>query len=1008
MKNYYLITLFFLLALTNLQAQFKFDIQNASATYVTGINDTSSIVGYCTLDGATCGFYFNGVDTLIIKPADINGAVAVWLGGINNHELAAGHYSDGTNIKPFMFNPSNGNVTFPYSNVLPISSNLKVHGINDNNIICGDYANGLDRKIWMEGPSLAFGAYQYYTTSGGFTKYPTYGGYGISNDNRVTGWYIDGTFRKPFIYDMGINEFKPMDFGNVKMQTYGMNRNNAIVVDQNINGKTRGFKMFSNSAGEFEFAGKTEIIIAGATELHPLGINKHGHACGWYLDEDGKARGFFERKYDIGFRPDPNAFMQDNTSDDWWPTSEWQNIDYRYDPNRGPGTPFPFHPGNTNLANSLFPSWPLWLKTFGAENCYVTSPLGNTYLLPAAYFKWEAISGKHEGSCFGLSSIAITSWDSLELAHNRFPDVNFNKKLSFVFMSDELREAVNIMQTSQFAQVALNQMSKWRALPPEEVLAGVKAALADTNAAHPVIGIHHGEGDQLFEHALIPYKIVPIQEGGQYREEIYCYDPNKPMNNGTGIIASVNTFSKVEWKYQKSESAEISSSAIGSLSLFFVQDLFKKDISQFFTSPEPVSSTRSFGNEMLNAVAEGNDFRIGESGNYAGPWEGALLQSLTSARSFAPLTGAAHKPRHYYLDKSGNYSYELKRKTAGNQMFYLFRDGLVQKFQRLNALSNEIDLFESTGNTLIYNNNSSNNRIIELTTVIEDTLTHESLTFIIDSLHVSPGAIITSKPNDDHSYTISNSTNTGYYNLRIRSLAQNKLKTFTHDSIPFGPNVSHTIRLNPENPDFDVMIIVDLGNDGSIDDTLFKANQSVIQMQLSKKVLNFSPEAGNDTIAVENTGSGLLNWTVAQKPEWVTIVSGNTGEGEGQIILTYTASGNTIRAGFIVVDSNQEGHSLDTIQVNQGGLLKIEKPSDTAPALLLFPNPATNQLQLYLQNKVHGNYTIEIFDVSGKQVLNTLSNHPAHSLDISTLNSGLYLLKVQLGNYSLQKRFVKH
>ncbi len=1008
MKNYYLITLFFLLALTNLQAQFKFDIQNASATYVTGINDTSSIVGYCTLDGATCGFYFNGVDTLIIKPADINGAVAVWLGGINNHEQAAGHYSDGVNYKPFMFAPSNGAITFPYSTFFPLGSNFKVHGINDNNIICGDYANGLDRKIWIEGPSLPFGSYQFFTNSGGFTKYPTYGGYGISNDNRVTGWYIDGTFRKPFIYDMGINEFKPMDFGNVKMQAYDMNLNNAIVVDQNIIGKTRGFKVFSNSAGEFEFAGKIEIFIAGATELHPLGINKHGHACGWYLDDDGKARGFFERKYDIGFRPDPNAFIQYNNSASWWPASEWQNIDYTYDPYRGPGTPFPFHPGNTYLVDSLYPSWPLWLKTFGAENCYVTSPQGNTYLIPKAYFKWEAAAEKYNGSCYGLSSVSITSWDTLALTQQRFPEANLVKNLSMLgFLNEDIRNAVNITQTSQFAQMALDQKLSWRKLPIDEVLAAVKAALADTNAAHPLIGIYHGKGENYFAHAVVPYKIVTEQNGGNYIEIVYCYDPNKPMLNGTGLLFTLNDFKQLQWIFDEGSTEEKRSNATGSLSLAFVQGLFQKNPAQFLAPPNHNINTRSFGDEQLIIANEGCDFRIGQNGNYAGAWDGALLESLSTAWPFLPYSGVARKPRQYYMPKSDNFTFELKRKEPGRQALYAFSDGLVQKFQRNNVTENETDLLESNEDTLLYRNNTTNNRIIELTTVIEDTLTHESLTFIIDSLHVSPGAVITTNPNDDRTYTISNSTNTGYYNLRISSLSQNKLRTYIHDSIPFGPNVSHTIKLNPESSGLEVLIIVDLANDGSIDDTLFKANQAGILMQLSKRELNLGAEAGYDTIAVDNTGAGILTWSVTQKPEWLTVVSGNTGEGEGQIVLSYSSSGNNIRNGIMLIESNQNGHQLDTIRINQGGLTSTAQLMPTNQPFTVFPNPANSHLFIHLQNTNEINNELLLFDISGKQVLKTIMPNNLHVLDISNIQSGLYLIQVKSGNSLYQQRFVK-
>jgi hypothetical protein len=1006
MKKILLFVVIVTFRLDSIQAQFKFDIKNASSTYVTGINDTTSIVGYCVIDGLTCGFYHNGVDTLIIKPSNINGAVAVWLGGINNNELAAGHYSDGVNYKPFMFNPTNGNISYPYSFVAPLNSNYKVNSINDNNVICGDYVNGADRKIWIEGPSLAFGSYQFFTTSGGFTKYPTYGGHGISNDNRVTGWYIDGILRKPFIYNLSNNKFEPIDLGSVRMQAYGINRNNAISVEQIINGKTRGFKLFSTNPVNFEYASRTEVIIAEANAIHPLDINKYGHVCGWYEDAESKVHGFFERRYDIGFRPDPNAFSYENISDNWWPDGQWQHIDYAYDPHRGKGTPFPFYTGG-KLPNNLYPSWPLWLETFGANNCYATSPLGNQYLIPSAYFKWEASAGKYEGTCFGLAANSITAWDTLEIVQQRFPDANFSKNMSFVFMDDRVRKACNIMQTAQYANVALDQKKFWRSKNPDEVIGGLKAALADTNGSHPILGIYHGEGEKLFAHALIPFKVVSVQEGGEYREEIYCYDPNKPLNNNTGIIVAPNAFSQSEWKYLTGEPGEISSAAIGSLSLTHVQELFKNNLSQFLTTPGESSSSRSFGDELYSVTGEGSSFRIGENSKYAGPWEGNLLQTLTSANPFVPFTGTAQVPRHYYLPKSGNYSFELKRNSAGSQTHYIFRDGLVQKFQRDQVPAGETDLLESADVTYKYSNNSGNNRIIHLTTAIEDTLTKESLTYIIDSLRVSPNVIITGKPLADGSYFISNSNNTGFYNLNISVLSQERLKSFSHDSIPFGLNASHTIRVNSENTPMEVLILADFENDGIIDDTLFLENQAGIRMLLSKREVFCQAFAGNDTIAVENIGVGLLNWTIIEKPEWITLQSGETGSGESRIIMSYPDHASSARSGLMVIESNQNGNSRDTILIRQGGPVGLSENHGSDGRLFVFPNPASEHLFLVLNDNNKTNHEIRVFDFSGKQVLHGLMPGAKFNLDISGLNQGLYLVEIRSGKEIFRKRFVK-
>jgi len=69
----------------------------------------------------------------------------------------------------------------------------------------------------------------------------------------------------------------------------------------------------------------------------------------------------------------------------------------------------------------------------------------------------------------------------------------------------------------------------------------------------------------------------------------------------------------------------------------------------------------------------------------------------------------------------------------------------------------------------------------------------------------------------------------------------------------------------------------------------------------------------------------------------------------------------------------------------------------------IYPNPATKGY-VNISSKVIGSKKVSVFDVLGKQVINTkLSND---RLDISSLNSGIYILKVVQGTSSITKKLV--
>lgn len=82
------------------------------------------------------------------------------------------------------------------------------------------------------------------------------------------------------------------------------------------------------------------------------------------------------------------------------------------------------------------------------------------------------------------------------------------------------------------------------------------------------------------------------------------------------------------------------------------------------------------------------------------------------------------------------------------------------------------------------------------------------------------------------------------------------------------------------------------------------------------------------------------------------------------------------------------------------------KEAEFESSLVLFPNPATNYLQIKGNNFI-ASYRVSVFDYSGKQVMNFKDFKHGGQIDVSILVPGIYIVLVNAGAKSYQGRFIK-
>ncbi|HBY68279.1 MAG TPA: T9SS C-terminal target domain-containing protein, partial [Flavobacteriaceae bacterium] len=84
-----------------------------------------------------------------------------------------------------------------------------------------------------------------------------------------------------------------------------------------------------------------------------------------------------------------------------------------------------------------------------------------------------------------------------------------------------------------------------------------------------------------------------------------------------------------------------------------------------------------------------------------------------------------------------------------------------------------------------------------------------------------------------------------------------------------------------------------------------------------------------------------------------------------------------------------------------GGTLGLS--NNTENQFSMYPNPASNGY-VNIVSKVNGEKQVAVFDVLGKQIINTTLT--GERLNIAALTSGVYIVKIKQGNTSITKKLI--
>jgi hypothetical protein len=186
--------------------------------------------------------------------------------------------------------------------------------------------------------------------------------------------------------------------------------------------------------------------------------------------------------------------------------------------------------------------------------------------------------------------------------------------------------------------------------------------------------------------------------------------------------------------------------------------------------------------------------------------------------------------------------------------------------------------------------------------------------------------------------------------------------------------------------------------------------QRNIILPLMEAVQGFAKIEGE----VTSTGGGIRNDKAGDAISGASIFlvneSGATNKyNKSSTNGTYRLTGIAAGRYQLIVDKVGYRSHKEWVEVGEDGVLvghdiqlspeslSSVKDNNTSLGLNVFPNPATSQIQLTL-NSTTNNLTVEVYNMIGVKILNQSINSVigsgTYSLDVSDLNSGMYILKV--------------
>ncbi len=493
-----------------------------------------------------------------------------------------------------------------------------------------------------------------------------------------------------------------------------------------------------------------------------------------------------------------------------WPSTWWNQFQYSTgsDPNTGAPYPVAFQ----SSVPSTFVDWPLlWVSVFSTSACYWSTAFPGSYN-GTAQTKWA--SGNilpHSGSCegFAISSFLAFNYPSQFFPRHGIPNVD---SLFRVPLTNTVQSTINFYYAHQYGKPAMDYDVVGQAKDPRTTLQEIRNMFrGDSVDIRPILiynlGILGGA------HTMAPISVT-VDGSGPSRYRVNLYDSNNPGVSTPYILIDslANTwtdFSGLGW---------------GPSSTHCYLGI---PVSSHLTTPvmgRPPSgySPRGLNNIEFYNNANADVVYTASNGNRIGFVNGTVVDELQDGIAIFNRTGRPSKPIGYYIP-DGTYSAALTnvKDSSGGAHVTVLKDDVVYRYTRANNDSLLTDRLHFGSGFSVASPDTSQKQI---SMHVIARLDSSERIFFIRNTRLRQNDSLYVKEMSQSDLMLKNYGTGKTYDLALDTRSRVNQRLFENSSIALEANSTHTIVPNWNNLGLPIPIYIDLGNNGTIDDTIFVNN----------------------------------------------------------------------------------------------------------------------------------------------------------------------------------------
>ena len=515
------------------------------------------------------------------------------------------------------------------------------------------------------------------------------------------------------------------------------------------------------------------------------------------------------------YRKNRDQWGFSNIPEDMWPPTWWAQFNYQgIDPFTG--SQYSQWQNNFVFAHTLnreHPDWISFVNTFTVDACYISTTLG--IYSSTAITRWETNLGLWGGSCFGIAATNALAFAHKEQFINKYPDFpSFINPIS-VTSDNAVKKTVNELFSHQYGNPhKIYRSNIGLSKTPKETLIELVDMFKEDEAQIRTLSFNHNNGSG--GHAILAYGLEK-DEVNPSLFHIKVYDNSNPNsniritidtsangNNGSWVNPDWPGWGGNIWFYLRDATVE-----------YLVNPTLTDGIAQ--QSPFILDGSELEVFKTITASIKIQD----NIGNTTGFYNNLIQTNIPGSNPFIVDNGSETPPYGYTLTTE-NYSVVLNEFENDTVDVFFFTGNKSFSYERYGATASQTDrLFFDGGISAV--NPDLGTKTITLLNIINET-SQEKL-FVVRSVELAQNDSVKIENPDSNKVKLISYGTAKDYDIELNYATENGLGRFGDCNITLPENTSHIFV-----PDWlgltasQLVVLVDFGNDGTIDDTLFLNN----------------------------------------------------------------------------------------------------------------------------------------------------------------------------------------